>query len=386
MKNPIRLTDAAALLLILISLTMASPALAYPPDNAAVLYYKATQLTRIDPNQGQALTDLRQGKIELNDTIKATVRENREALIALLDACEVKDCDWGINYARGFELMSPRYGGLRELATLVVAQARIAAQEGDTKTALNRCLSLHKMAHHVNDRLFVSYLVGISINAMAHDCMTEILSSVTPNAETLTWLKSQLRQMEDLPLSIEPALDGERQAGAISITIDKMAHVLDVGFDDPAFQKQVLEKVAARDEAFFAKNRENWNQYWSDASAAFELPYPQAHARLRQLYEECTTNPNATFMIALVPACERICTLTARSRTHYNAVLTAIDLYLAKARTGRLPDSLPADALRDQFSGEPFRYEKTANGFTLRCQGKDLDKDKTYEYAFKIAK
>ena len=47
---------------------------------------------------------------------------------------------------------------------------------------------------------------------------------------------------------------------------------------------------------------------------------------------------------------------------------------------------MPAGAAGDLFSGKPFRYEKTDDGFTLHCQGKDLDKDKTYDYAFKIKK
>jgi len=44
------------------------------------------------------------------------------------------------------------------------------------------------------------------------------------------------------------------------------------------------------------------------------------------------------------------------------------------------PEGLP----KDLFSGKDFRYEKTADGFTLRCRGKDLDKNETYQYEFKV--
>ncbi len=373
-------------LFILVSSLAAPCALAYPPDNAAVLYYKASQLCRVDDEMGDALHSFRKGTIELNEKIKELVKNNKEAIRTVLDATEIADCDWGIDYSRGFELMPPSYGTLRQLSTLIFAEAKINAADGDHRTALGRCISLHKMANHINDRLFVSHLVGISINAIAHECTAQILSDAAPEAETLIWLRDQLSQIEELPLSIAPSLDGEKQAGAVSITVDRMANVMNVGFGDKAFQDMVLEKVGAGDEAFFAKNRRAWNQYWSDVTAALELPYPQAHAKLQQLYKECETHPDATFMVALVPACEKICTLSTRSKTHYNAIMTALELYLIRARTGKLPDSLPAGVAGDLFSGKPFRYEKTADGFTLHCQAKDLDKDKTYEYAFKIKK
>jgi len=384
-----RLTHPTCMTVVLLSLmSLVGPpaAFGYPPDNAAVLYYKATSLCRIDSQVDSVLTDLRKGKTELNDKIRKVVEENREAVIALLDACEVKECDWGINYTRGFELMPPRYATLRQLSTLVVAEARIHAEDRDYRTALDRCLSLHKMAAHINDRLFISHLVGIAINAMAHDCMTEILSAMPPDAETLTWLKTELTEIEDLPLSIGPTLDGERQAGAVSITMDRMASVVETDFGDETFRNTILERVRAGDEEFFKMNRAAWIQYWEEITNTFALPYPEAHLQLKRVYAKFESKPDAVLMTQLLPSCEAMCTQWAKSKAHYNAIRVAIDLYLAQAEKGRLPDNLPAEASNDPFSGKPFRYKKTAEGFVLHCQGKDLDKNRTYEYAFTIKK
>jgi len=52
----------------------------------------------------------------------------------------------------------------------------------------------------------------------------------------------------------------------------------------------------------------------------------------------------------------------------------------------QLPDELPADLPKDLFGGKDFEYERTKDGFVLRCQGKDLSKDKIYEYEFKVKK
>ena len=73
-----------------------------------------------------------------------------------------------------------------------------------------------------------------------------------------------------------------------------------------------------------------------------------------------------------------------REKTFSNAVRAAIEVYITKAETGQLPETLPTGLPKDLFSGKDFRYEKTADGFTLRCRGKDLDKNETYKYEFKV--
>ena len=75
-----------------------------------------------------------------------------------------------------------------------------------------------------------------------------------------------------------------------------------------------------------------------------------------------------------------------KARTHFNALKTALHLYVMKARVGRLPDALPEGMPKDLFSGKNFEYERTKDGFILRSQGKDLAKNKIYEYEFKVKK
>ena len=66
------------------------------------------------------------------------------------------------------------------------------------------------------------------------------------------------------------------------------------------------------------------------------------------------------------------------------AMQAALAVYLSRAKTGRLPEALPVGVPGDPFSGKALAYEKTAEGFVLRCQGKDLDKDEAYEYEYKV--
>ena len=54
------------------------------------------------------------------------------------------------------------------------------------------------------------------------------------------------------------------------------------------------------------------------------------------------------------------------SLARYNALRAALEIYLIHAKTGMLPEQLPAGLPEDPFSRTPFRYEKTEQGFTLR--------------------
>ena len=121
---------------------------------------------------------------------------------------------------------------------------------------------------------------------------------------------------------------------------------------------------------------------------AFGLPYSEAYATLKQLdkdaSEDFEKNPDATLTMCLAPTFLRIYVLSVRLEAGSDALRTAVEVYLAKARTGQLPEALPDNLPAEPFSGKPFEYTRTADGFVLRCRGKDLDKDEAYEYEFKV--
>jgi hypothetical protein len=76
--------------------------------------------------------------------------------------------------------------------------------------------------------------------------------------------------------------------------------------------------------------------------------------------------------------------MEVRHKTSVNALNCALGIYAHKAGTGELPDEIPADSPKDLFSGGNFEYEKTKDGFVLRCRGRDLFKNEIHEYEFKV--
>jgi len=379
---------------VLMLLVSTPAALTYPPDNAAVLYYNACLFYQVDRKMGREVSELVKGKIKPNEKIIKHVEKNRYAMNLVIDASEIKDCDWSLDYSKGMELMMPQLAPLKGLAKLLIADARILTQQGGYKTALSRCLTVQKMARHINDRMLIMYLVGMGINDYAYNCSRYILSNMPQDMETLTWLNSKLIQLDKEPFSAKPGLYGEIEMKESEIRMENKENFLkalsDENISPPDIRKLALDRVRKADEQFFKRNREYWNNYIADTIAAFDLPYPQAYSKLKQLGEksskEFSKNPNATLAAVFASAYVRFYNYEVKDKTYYGAIKTAIEIYMIKAKTGKLPDNLPAGMPKDLFSGKDFQYEKTSEGFILRCQGKDLVKDEIHQYEFKVKK
>jgi len=389
------ITNNKSTMFLITALTLLIPSaatVAYPPDNAAVLYYRACQWHQSDPEMEQMLTDLSKGKIEINERIEKYVQRNRRSIGFVLDASEAKDCDWGMDYSKGIETVMPPLHMFRKLAWLIMADAKILAAQGDCEAAIGRCLSLHKFARHVSDRTLLMHLVGIAINDISNKCIQDILSESPANLETLSWLKNQILEIENIPLSFKACIDTDRDTVMAAVTednIEALSHIED-GEMSPSVSKAAEKWFLAADEQFLPSNRAYWKEHYGNIKATLDMPYTKAYAELKRLRDkpgkDIIENSDATLTTILLPAFDKVYGYGIRGRTLSNAVKAAIDIYIVKAKTGRLPEKLPAGLPKDLFSGKNFEYEKTKDGFLLRCRGKDLHKDKTYQYEFKIPK
>ena len=380
---------SAALVLFLSTLAV----FAQPPDNAALLYYQAFLLyENPDKAMDKMLTEFRNGKIKANEAIKKYIEKNRQMLNFLIAAADTANCDWGFDYSKGFELMMPNLAQLRRATYLIEAEAKLLAEKGDYKMALERCLSMHKMALHAADRTLVSYLVAIAISARANGAIQSILKEIPEDSEILYRLKEQFIQIDDKFPLLKDCIVYEGQVCATTMQKEKVQAIMEISSDSVTSNPKMAERILSADDDFFKRNRDYWFKSIDTYKTTLEsgLPYPQTCVKLGELgqkiIQEAEENPDATLTSISLPALGKIYDIAVRRKTHSNAVKTAIEIYIIKAETGKLPDALPAGLPGDLFSGKPFQYEKTKDGFVLRCQGKDLSKDKIYEYEFKVIK
>jgi hypothetical protein len=376
-------------------LLLCSFAQAYPPDNAAVLYYESFLLMQ-DANDAMTdqLTLVIKGEADANESVIKYVEVNKLALDYAFTATTISMCDWGLDYSKGFDMPLPYIGKGKTMTRLMLADAKITSMNGNCREALEKCLASYRLARHIGDDSFgiVPFLMGVSIQGLTNSCIQSILPQMAKDVNSLRWLDAQLVLFaSDIP-SLKVAVANDFKGIGSMFNREQMLQcVADVAKQgENAFAQEARRRIESADERFFVANKTYWNDYMQRICAAMDLNYPKAFATIKEMVDnagsEAMQKPNATLTALCVPGIHSILSLDIRSRTHLNALRTAIAIYTIKAKTGNLPQSLPAQMPVDLFSGKPFQYEITADGFILRCQGKDLNKNETYEYAFKIQK
>ena len=391
----IRERELTTAILTALVLVAASSVFALPPDpdNAALLYYQAFLIyERPDDTMGAMITDLAAGKIEPDARVTKFIETQKTVIELAAAAAALPDCDWGMKYSDGLEMQWPHLAQTRNLAMLILADARIAATKGDHSLAIDRCLTARRLAvHTASEPTIINLLVGISVEKIANKCIQDILSSAPVRPETLRYLKVQLDEIDNTLLPIKLYYDTEREVMTMYMTTERIPEVVShvVSEGEPWFN-ETRELILAADEQFCQRNRAYYNEHINATLSSLELPYEQAYKRLKSLdkkpAEEFKQNPDATMTVLLGPATWKIYNHDVSRKTFSNALKAALEIYIIAARTGKLRDGLPAGLPKDLFSGEDFEYEKKADGFILRCRGKDLLKDKIHEYEFKVKK
>lgn len=362
----------------------------YSPDNAALLYYQAfLMIERIDDTMLKTLADLLAGRIKLNEEIKEHIKRYRDVIDLIVVAAEVPNCDWGLNYSKG-ALTPPHLGYCRYVARLILADAQLSASTGNYKKAMRRCLTIRKMGHHIRKGDLFCYVFGTAIISLADKPTRNILENVSRDLTTLLWFKNELIQSESRVFSLKSCVEIELQKLSIYMNKDTAEKAIEPDFYEWAkvqLPKHVADYAIRAPEEFFMQNEKYWNSYKDRLNAALDLPYKEAHSSLSKLQTEIkqkADEPNAAltpFWASNFPLayCNSI-----RMSNSYNAIKVAIELYIIKAKTGRLPDKLPANLPKDLFSSNYFEYTKTDNGFILRCRGKDLRNEEILQYEFKV--
>ena len=376
-------------------LVSTAPLLAYPPDNAAVSYYLACLSYRADPEMRDMLKDFIDGKIEVNDNIKQYIRSNRGAIKFTITAADVQNCDWGLDYSEGMSMVIPHLSHLRNLARLVTAEAKVAAAERNYELAIDRCLSVLKTSGHIGDDILISYLVAVAHDKMAKKCLQGILAEMPADLELLTGLKKDLAYVTGRAASARAAVNADARMFLADMRMEKAEEIQAMFAGDSGsaeLEKLIPKRLSAADAEFFEKNRAYFKNYVATFTSVQKssMPYTKAYQKLKQLGEkakkDAIKDSDATLTTLVAPALHHVFNIEVRGKTFLNAIKAAIEIYIIKAKTGKLPDELPAGVPKDLFSGKDFQYEKTKTGFILRCRVKNLDKDEIHQYEFKTPK
>ncbi|MBN1975241.1 MAG: hypothetical protein JW787_16475 [Sedimentisphaerales bacterium] len=389
MKSQINKKSVQFVSLILVLLFSNSIVFAYPPDNAAVLYYRSAYTYTMDSEKSDLTNKYIKGEIEINDEIKEYVEGKEHAVKQFIDASKGKYCDWGLDYSQGMAMLVPPLAEFRHLARITLAKAKMASEAGNYIEAINLCLSALQFEMHIGSAdMPICTLVGYSTTALANDVLIQILPNISNDSVSLTWLRDEYSEILSKFPKMKTSIIKERNVFSQDIKLRDIDYFLNE-FSMVLSQEQI-DIIKEGGEAFVNEIMDYYTEHSSKYIAPFDSTYPESYETLVKLEEqpqnEGENNIYTKIVSYFVPGGSRLISAETKSKTYNNAIMTALNLYISNAQKGKLPDELQGGMPKDLFSGKDFKYEKTSNGFILKCQGKDLSKDETYEYKFNVKK
>lgn len=362
------------------------------PDNAALLYYQAF-LFRPQPNDAtwsRIDAVLRGAKPDKN--VRKYLQDCRETIRLAEAASQIRQCNWGIIYSQGYGLNSGVIFQLRELCRLLVVDARTLASDGDYRAALGRCTMIRRLAEHVGDDTCLMYESSLTLDTSALRSIQHVLGSMPPDIDILTWLQGQL--------TVQGA--GRSPAGAMETARDIELQFMRTNPERVAsWRKEVEEStenqsakkdiLSLTDEQVLVRARQSYDKFLNSVNRIIgsDIPYVEKHAAIQRFSNDLEQQPVSN-PVTLLPLNAQYpifyYRVHIRRAGHFNAIRAAIEIYIATAKTGQLPQSLPDYLPKDPYSGQDFEYETTKEGFVLRCRVKAIDDGKVWQYEFKVRK
>lgn len=368
-----------------------TPETALPsPDNAALLYYQAF-LLRPEPDTATIvkINDVLGGDLP-DSAIRAYLGRCRKMIHTVEVASLVPQCTWGILHLDpNGPRQTPLLAELRQVGLILETDARTLAVDGHYDAALARCLTLRRMARHTGHETMVILLVSWAFDGLAQRAGPYVLGLMPPDVDTLQWLRAQLAAVPGTPQSLVKALQSDMEILFASMRgdadrLDEIRQQLAREAPNEAAKQKAL---ALTGDEVLAHVRSIHSQFLNgvfqvlDSDMPYEQKYAEIDAWTREYRAQYAGDPTGWMLTMNLP---EIYSLSVRNTAGTNALKTAVEVYLAWAETGQLPQAIPAHSQKDPFSGQEFEYETTAGGFILRCRAKDLHYNRVWQYDFTV--
>ncbi len=346
---------------------------ALPPDpnNAALLYYQAFLLMPAPNPVTKELVERVANGAEPNEQTRGYVERCRIAVEYAQKAAGVPHCDWGLWYSLGHHYSLPHLESARFLSRILQVNARVLAADGDFRGAIGRCLMIRGLAKHVGIETYASYATAMEIEKRAESTICHILGSKSPDTEAIAWLKSQLAAVPPVSRSVtravqmdlEMALQHMQEGGGMQLVRHQIAAAKD--------GENAKDLLDLSDRELLSRIRKPYVEFLDSALRVIDsnLPYGETCVELQNLVSGIQKKGGNAVVralgVVLGNAVVGSYTLQVRNAARRNAFSIALDLYVEKARTGRLPDRLPDGLPKDPESGEDFIYTPAEDEFTL---------------------
>jgi len=355
------------------------------PNNAALLYYRACL---IHPD----VSDLALSEVLHGATPNEEVRTHlgrpawRNTIELVQIATQMPDCDWGMLYSRGRDLEGDVLGHLPILGRLLSVCARVMAADEDWRGALDMCLTMRRYATQIGDSTYILYAMSQRLNMEALLAVEHVLGLMPPDEPMLIWLKERLGRTTGTEWAPAEAMKrfGEMELQGWRVEPQRLAWQI----THESLLQAVMNESTRND--VLSEASRAYARFLDSALAIIEADrsYSEKVDALEDLVSDAEQRIAEGNPIALLWAPVKWAipyyNLHVAGRASFNATMTGIELYIARAHTGELPKTLPSGLPGDSFSGKAFEYEITEEGFTLRGHTAPVGTRQVREYVFKI--
>jgi len=282
---------------------------------------------------------------------------------------------------------------LGPIQDILLMDARALAVDGHYRAALERCLTLRRFARHLSEDPEL-YIYMTSFDTLHLIVVRDVLGIMPPDAEILTWFRGQFAVVPGLRLSYAETLQRrvKRFLNRMRTTPKSLRYYKNLAIKE-AESEQAKENIRnLTDEQFLARACEGLARFLDSMFRVLdsEMIYEQKLVQMNGLFNEKmkgdNTDPVVKNMISMVGRIDRNYSSLVEHTAYVNGIKAAVEVYLALANAGQLPEKLPDHLPKDPFTGRDFIYEITDEGFALRCQGKDFLNRKYRLLEFKVKK
>jgi len=212
----------------------------------------------------------------------------------------------------------------------------------------------------------VNYLLSKNIDGFAFEGIRLILGLMEPNVDSLSWLKEQLIIEKGSPLSPNRTLKMQLEGGLCLMRKDEktLMWVRDELAEKSEDENAKEEILNLTDEELVARAREPYAIFLDSALQVMDsnMSYKEKYATIQKLTDnleqEFGSDPAANYIISgSAEQVPRLYDLSVRHIAYFNALKAAIEIYLVKAKTGKLPDKLP-DGLPSPSATQGLFFQK----------------------------
>lgn len=283
-------------------------------------------------------------------------------------------------------ILLPALGPMRELTRVAVLDARAKAAEGNHQESADLLSdALRAGARMGQGPTLIENLVGTAMQSLASDALLDLAADPRARSADFAQIAAAMELASEKPRPLAEGMQFERAS---------VFDVIQRGFeyDSEAQTYRPLVKplmqfvgevnggeqpgalatlqIATLD---YHSTVETVNSIYDELTESVVGPYTTQRDRMETWEREFVAAPRNPLLRGMIPVISRAAANRGKGDSKHHAALLVQNLMAYQQQHGVLPDSLSTfenrEFANDPLTGQPFRYERTADGFRLYSVG-----------------